>query len=139
MSTAEGSALKLTHTVRTAKAVDQAARDVEASLAKRKFSVLWALDVNRTLADKGLELRGGQFRILEVCSAPRAKEALETNPLVANLLPCKVTVHEREGGTEIGLPLPTALIGLLGDPRLRTLAEEVERAMLEAIEEAAAS
>ncbi len=127
----------MTRAVRTPKALDQAVRDVEAALAKRRFSVLWALDVNETLAGKGLALRDGQFRILEVCSAPRAKEALDTNPLVANFLPCKVTLRTCDGGTEIGLPLPTALIGLLGDARLRPLAEEVERAMLEAIDEAA--
>ena len=129
----------MTHVVKTTKSMEQAARDVEAALGRRRFSVLWALDVNETLAAKGLDLHGGHFRILEVCSAARAKEVLETNPLVSNLLPCKVTLHETAAGTEIGMPLPTALMAALGDPRLQPLAEEVERAMLEAIDEAARS
>jgi uncharacterized protein (DUF302 family) len=127
----------MTHTVTTTKPMEHAARDVEAALAKRRFSVLWTLDVNETLAAKGFDLQAGRVRILEVCSAPRAKEALETNPLVANFLPCKVTLRDSGAGTEIGLPLPTALMALVGDDRLRPLAEEVERAMIDAAEEAA--
>lgn len=124
------------YTVATHKPVDQAAQDVEAALATRKFSVLWALDVNDKLREKGLDLRG-RFRILEVCSAPRAKEALEGNPLVTYFLPCKVVVYERDGHTEIGLPRPTALMAMLGDDRLQPLAEEVERVLVEAVQEAA--
>ncbi len=124
------------YTVSTGKSVDQAARDVEAALAKRRFSVLWALDVNDKLREKGLDLHG-RFRILEVCSAPRAKEALESNPLVSYFLPCKVVVYERDGRTEIGVPLPSALIGLLGDHALQPLAEEVEKTLVTAAEEAA--
>lgn len=124
------------YTVSTGKSVDQAARDVEAALAKRRFSVLWALDVNDKLREKGLDLHG-RFRILEVCSAPRAKEALESNPLVSYFLPCKVVVYERDGRTEIGVPLPSALIGLLGDHALQPLADEVEKTLVTAAEEAA--
>jgi uncharacterized protein (DUF302 family) len=124
------------YTLTTAKSVDQAAQDVEAALAKRKFSVLWALDVNEKLREKGLELRG-RFRILEVCSAPRAKEALEGNPLVAYFLPCKVVVYERDGRTEIGLPRPSALMAMIGDESLAPLAAEVEGTMIEAAREAA--
>ena len=126
----------LRHTVSTDKSVDRAARDVEAALAERKFSVLWQLDVNAKLQEKGLDLRG-DFRILEVCSAPRAKAAIEANPLAAYLLPCKVVVYERDGRTEIGVPRPTALIGLLGDESLQPLADEVEAVLVEAVEAAA--
>jgi len=122
--------------VHTKKGVDEAAQAVDAALAARKFSVLWALDVNDKLREKGLSLNG-QFRILEVCSAPRAKQALETNPFVGYFLPCKVVVHESEGGAEIGFPRPTALIGLVGDARLGDLAQEVEQVLVEAVREAA--
>lgn len=127
---------EMIYAVPTGKSVDQAARDVESALAQRKFSVLWSLDVNDKLREKGLDLQR-RFRILEVCSAPRAKEALETNPLVTFFLPCKVVVYERDGHTEIGLPRPTGLIGLVGDERLQPLAHEVERTLVEAVEQAA--
>lgn len=122
--------------VSTDKSVDAAAEAVSAALAARGFGVLWQMDVNAKLREKGLGLQG-QFRILEVCSPPRAKEALETNPVVSYFLPCKVVAYEREGHTELGVPRPSALIGLLGDDRLQGLAGEVERVLIEAVQEAA--
>lgn len=122
--------------VSTHRSVDEAARAVEAALAQRSFSVLWALDVNAKLREKGLDV-DGSYRILEVCSAPRAKQALETNADVSCFLPCKVVVTEVGGRTEIALPRPTALIGMLADARLHPLAEEVEAVMVAAVREAA--
>ncbi len=121
----------------TALGVEEAARAVDTALAKRKFSVLWALDINEKLREKGLKLER-EFRILEVCSAPRAKEALESEPEVGYFLPCKVMVYGDGDGTRIGLPRPTALMGMLGgDPKLHALAEEVEGVLVEALREAA--
>jgi uncharacterized protein (DUF302 family) len=124
------------YTVPTTRSLDEAAEAVAAALASRRFSVLWTLDVNEKLQEKGLTLRG-RARILEVCSAPRAKEAIESNPRVAYFLPCKIVVQEREGRIEIGLPRPTVLIGLLGDDGLRGLAEDVEGVLVAAAREAA--
>lgn len=124
------------YTLTSGKSVEQAAQDVTAALAARKFSVLWDLNINDQLQEKGLDL-SGSCRILEVCSAPRAKQALEQNPLVSCFLPCKIVVYERDGHTEIGLPRPTALIGLVGDQRLQGLAEEVEGVLIAAASEAA--
>ncbi len=123
--------------VPTEKSVQDAVKAVDAALAKRKFSVLWALDVNEKLQEKGLDL-AREFRILEVCSAPRAKQALESDPEVGYFLPCKVMVYRGDGGTRIGLPRPTALMGMLGDdPKLAALAQEVEGVLVEALREAA--
>ena len=124
-------------TVETQKSVDAAAEAVGVALAERGFSVLWELDVNDTLNKKGLSL-GARVRILEVCSAPRAKRALETNPIVSYFLPCKVVAYERDGHTEIGLPRPSTFMGMLGDARLNDLADEVERLLIEAVKAAAA-
>ncbi len=115
--------------------LEQALTRLTETLGAHGFGVLWDLDVNATLQKKGLDLHN-RFHILEVCSAPRAKEALEQNPLTAYFLPCKVTVYQADGQTRIGLPRPTALIGLVGDDSLRALAEEVEGVLVSAIGEA---
>jgi len=121
--------------VGTNKSVDEAVAAIETALVARKFGVLWQLDVNKTLEGKGLSL-AHEVRILEVCSAPRAKEAIETNPDVAAFLPCKIVVKKVGGETTIAMPRPEALINLLGDERLAGLAREVEATLLEAIAEA---
>jgi uncharacterized protein (DUF302 family) len=122
--------------VTTDQPVEQAVAAVGEALGKRRFSVLWDLDVNAKLAEKGLDL-AVPYRILEVCSAPRAKQALETNASVGYFLPCKVVVYREGGRTHIGLPRPEALIALVGDARLADLATEVERVLIEAIDEVA--
>lgn len=119
----------------TAKGIDEAVASIEAAMAGRKFSILWQLDVNKTLESKGLSL-AHEVRILEVCSAPKAKHALETDPTIAYFLPCKIVVMKVDGKTTIGLARPTALMGIMGDERFDGLAREVEAELLAIIEAA---
>lgn len=124
------------YTRETSKAVQEAVAAVEQGLAARKFAVLWHLDVRETLKAKGVE-GGPVFHILEVCSAPRAKEALDANLEVGYFLPCKMVVYERDGRTCIGLLRPTTLMNMLGEPALKGLAEEVDAVLREVVDEAA--
>ncbi|HVB10417.1 MAG TPA: DUF302 domain-containing protein [Bacillota bacterium] len=128
----------LRYEVTTDRSVPETVARVTEALGRRRFSVLWELDVNAKLEEKGLTL-GLPYRILEVCSAPRAKEALETNPAVGYFLPCKVVVYAEGGRTHIGLPRPQALIEMVGDPRLQGLAAEVEATLIAAVDEASAA
>lgn len=127
----------LMYQVSTVKSVDDAVKSVAEALARHQFGVLWDLDINTKLTEKGLEPEP-PFRILEVCSAPRAKQALSTNQMVGYLLPCKVLVYQdRESGqTQIGYAKPDALMGLVGDSRLNELAREVDQLLRQAVEEA---
>lgn len=131
-----GVRVEFAYEVRTEKSVDEAVAAVQAHLTEKKFSVLWELNVNETLKSKGFDL-AHEVRILEVCSAPKAKGALETNPMVAYFLPCKIVVKRVEGQTTIGLTRPSALMGLMGDARFDDLARQVE-ADLSAVVDAAA-
>ncbi len=128
--------MEFAYEVRTGKSVDEAVAAVQEKLGEKQFSVLWELNVNQTLKSKGFDL-AHEVRILEVCSAPKAKGALETNPMVAYFLPCKIVVKRVEGQTTIGLTRPAALMGLMGDERFDDLAKQVE-ADLSAIVDAAA-
>ncbi len=119
--------------VTTSKTPSEVIRALEEALAARKFSVLWHMKVNEKLEEKGLSLEP-EVHILEVCSAPKAKHAIETNPDVTYFLPCKVVVRGENGQTTIGLPRPTKLMGILGDERLKGLAEEVEQTLVEAVQ-----
>ncbi|NMP21919.1 DUF302 domain-containing protein [Sulfobacillus harzensis] len=129
---------ELMYQVPTKKSVDEAVQAVGHSLKNHQFGVLWDLDINEKLTEKGLEPEPS-FRILEVCSAPRAKKALSTNQTVGYFLPCKVLVYQdRESGeTRIGYAKPDALMGLLGDNRLNELAIEVDQLLKQAVDEAA--
>lgn len=127
------------YAVSTRKPVAQAIEELSDALGQRQFGVLWDLDINQKLVEKGLEPEP-PFHILEVCSAPRAKHALSNNQEVGYFLPCKIVVYEdrASGGTTIGFPKPDALMGLLRDPSLESLAEEVNSIMKAALDEVAA-
>jgi uncharacterized protein (DUF302 family) len=122
----------------TDKSVEAALAAVEEALAKRQFGVLWHLDINQKLVEKGLP-PAAPFHVLEVCSAPRAREALTTNQQVGYFLPCKVVVYQEEktGRTHIGLQRPRLMVDLLNDPALVPLADEVESLLSAAVAEAA--
>jgi uncharacterized protein (DUF302 family) len=123
----------------TTKSVDEAIRAVEAALKTRQFAVLWHLDINEKLVEKGLD-PAPPFHVLEVCSAPRAKQALSTNQRVGYFLPCKIVVFTdaATGTTQIGFQRPHLMTDLLGDPALKPLADEVDGVLAAAVSEAAA-
>ena len=123
--------------VSTRESVEEAIQSVTERLQAHQFGVLWHLDINEKLEEKGVE-PGLPFHILEVCSAPRAKQALTTNQRVGYFLPCKIVVYtdDQTHGTVIGLQRPRLMTELLGDPALEPLANEVELLLTTAIQEA---
>ncbi len=106
--------------------------EVDAALAAEGFGVLARIDVAATLAAKlGVDRPG--LKILEVCSPPFAHQALEFDPSVALLLPCKIVLEELDDQrTRVVIADPREVLaaGDRGDdPRLRSLAGEVAEAL----------
>ncbi|WP_252503997.1 DUF302 domain-containing protein [Sporosarcina sp. Marseille-Q4943] len=122
------------YTVETSKSIDEAISSIEQNLKENKFGVLWQLDLTGTLQKKGVHSYTTPYRILEVCNPVEAARVLSYNPLVGYFLPCKITVYESEGMTKIGLPKPTAMIGLLNDPELKSIAKDIEDVLINVLE-----
>src|SRR5690554_3560123 len=110
------------YTVTTDKSVDDTVITLEQKLKEHKFGILWQLDLPAKLKEKGVDSYSNPYRILEVCNPMVAADILNRNELIGYFLPCKITVFESEGKTKIGLPKPTALIGMLDDDHLKTIA-----------------
>lgn len=121
--------------VKTTKSFQTAIDAVTNSLKEREFGVLYQVNFKEKIESKGLEF-SLDFEVLEVCNPGQAKEVLEKQIEVGYFLPCKVVVYEKENEVYIGLLKPTVLIGLLEDERLKTIAEEVENTLKEAIQAA---
>lgn len=119
-------------TVSTHKSIPEAIASIEDELKPRKFAVLWHLDMQEKLKEKGVE-GGAEFHVLEVCSAPRAKEAMDADLYVGYFLPCKIVVFRESDSTRIGLLRPTILMDFFDDERLHRLAEEVEATLTEVV------
>ncbi|MCY9694211.1 DUF302 domain-containing protein [Paenibacillus alginolyticus] len=121
------------YTVETKKSPEQAIADLQESLKEEKFGVLWQLDMKEKLNEKGVEF-DQTYHILEVCNPVEAKRVLSENALVGYFLPCKIAVYEEDGTTKIGMPKPTALIGLVENEQLMALARDIENRLVTCVD-----
>ena len=96
------------------------------ALAAEGFGVLTEIDVQATLKKKlGVERK--PYLILGACNPTLAHKALETEPPIGVFLPCNVDVFEGDdGAVYVQTPKPTMMFGLVGNPDVRPIAEEVD-------------
>ncbi|MGG1552320.1 DUF302 domain-containing protein [Paenibacillus ferrarius] len=121
------------YTVETNQSIEEAIASLENNLKEEKFGVLWHLDMQEKLREKGVDF-DQRYHILEVCNPVEAKRVLSENAIVGYFLPCKITVYEDQGKTKIGLPKPTALIGMVDSGALQGIAEDVEKRLVSCID-----
>jgi uncharacterized protein (DUF302 family) len=108
------------------------------ALKARQFGVLHVHDLKVTLNGKGVPFTP-ECRVLEVCNPAQAAKVLEADIDLNMALPCRVSVYQRNGRTQIGMLSPVAMIGQLSEsPALHAVAAEVEGVLVDAIREAAA-
>jgi uncharacterized protein (DUF302 family) len=110
---------------------ESALEKVAAALKDEGFGVLTKIDVKETLKQKlGEEFR--PYVILGACNPPLAHRALSNVPEVGIMLPCNVTVEEKETGILISLANPEAMM-MMGDlaenAALREVAAEARTRM----------
>ncbi|CAM3790885.1 DUF302 domain-containing protein [Marinicrinis lubricantis] len=124
------------YTVDTEKSVEEAIAALEQTLKEEKFGVLWQFSIQDKLNEKGIEFNQ-KYKILEVCNPVEAKRVLSENYLAGYFLPCKIAVYEHEGQTKIGLPKPSALIGMVENESfegLKGIAQDVEKRLIACID-----
>jgi uncharacterized protein (DUF302 family) len=104
--------------------LDAALNRVTQALKAEGFGVLTEIDVKETLKKKiGVEFR--PYRILGACNPALAYRALSVEPEVGLLLPCNVTVAQGEdGGVDVALVDPLAMLSFAGNPALEPIALE---------------
>ncbi|WP_310551100.1 DUF302 domain-containing protein [Paenibacillus glufosinatiresistens] len=122
------------YTVETAKSPEQAIKDLTERLKEDQFGVLWQLDMKDKLHEKGIDLDIA-YHILEVCNPVEAKKVLSEDTLVGYFLPCKIAVYEENGTTKIGMPKPSALIGLVQNDPLMAIASDIESRLAACIDQ----
>ncbi|MEW6313189.1 MAG: DUF302 domain-containing protein [Pseudomonadota bacterium] len=106
--------------------VDQAIERVTKALSAEGFGVLTRIDMHSKIKEKtGKDII--PTVILGACNPMLAYEAYTANSDVASLLPCNATVREvAPGRISIELVKPTAMMQILGDASLTTLAGEAD-------------
>lgn len=127
--------MELIYQVKTDKSFDDAVMSLKEACASVGFGTLWQLNFKDKLHEKGLAF-DDNFMILEVCNPVKAQKVLLENREAGFFLPCKVAVYEKGGEVFMGMPKPTELMAMLGSEALKSAADEVESALIEAIDNA---
>jgi uncharacterized protein (DUF302 family) len=95
-------------------------------LKKEGFGILTEIDVRETLKKK-LDVNFQKYKILGACNPPFAYEALQAENKIGVLLPCNVIVQELpDGKVEVAAIDPVQSMQVVGNPRLKVVAEQVQ-------------
>jgi uncharacterized protein (DUF302 family) len=106
---------------------EQALAKTVDALKAEGFGVLSDIDVQRAMKEKlGADLR--PYRILGACNPPLAHQALQAEPDIGLLLPCNVIVREdAPDSVVVGFLDPQTMVGLVGRPEIKAVADEAEQ------------
>lgn len=126
--------MELDYSKTTDKKFDDVVADVERSTADKGFRVLHIHDVQATLKEKGFEL--DSFKIVEICNAKFAHQAIGINEKVALFMPCKINVYTKGGNTIVSAARPRMISEFLKEPALVKLADEVDEVVRSIVDNA---
>jgi uncharacterized protein (DUF302 family) len=105
---------------------EEAIPRVKEALKAEGFGVLTEIDVRRTMHEKlGAEME--PYIILGACNPPLAHRALEQELDIGLLLPCNVVVRAEGKGSRVEVADPQAMLGIVGNEELNTVADEAKR------------
>lgn len=123
--------------VETSKSVEQAATDLQAAVLRHKFGVMHVNNLQEALKKKGVNFPNA-CQIIEICNPQNAKDVMTEDMDLNMALPCRVSVYSENGKTKIGMIRPTFMLKALStSPKLVQIAEKVEVAIIDMIDDAA--
>ncbi len=117
------------YTLTSDKPFDTVVANLERLVPEKQFRVLHIHDVKATLEEKGFHR--DPLKIVEVCNAGFANQALQKNIDVALFMPCKFTVYVMDGKTHVTLGRPMMISQLMPGSGLDELAKAVETTLKE--------
>jgi uncharacterized protein (DUF302 family) len=120
----------------TALSFAEAVEKTKAELAKEGFGILTEIDVKATLKQK-LNAEHENYMILGACNPPFAHQALQAEKEIGLFMPCNVIVYDMGADTFVSAILPSAAMGMLGNPALSDIVAQAEvklKKVIDAIE-----
>ena len=110
--------------IKLAMPYEQAVEAAVEALKNEGFGVLTEIDVKATLKKK-LDADFRKYIILGACNPSLAYNALSAELEIGLLLPCNVIVYEDGDGSVVSAISPVAAMGVVNNPDLETIAEQV--------------
>ena len=98
----------------------------KAVLKEQGFGLITEIDMDVKLKEKLPDVDMKPYKILGVCNPAFALKTLEIEENIGVFLPCKAIVKDiGNGEIEVVIVDPAALMGMLNNPELNTIANEV--------------
>jgi len=113
---------------------EQAIVATTAALKTEGFGILSDIDMQKAMKEKlGQDM--APYRILGACNPPLAHQAVTAVPDIGLLLPCNVIVREEAPGrVVVGFLDPQIMVGLVGKPEVKAVADAAEQRLRRACE-----
>ena len=113
---------------------DEAIDKITMALKDVGFGILTEIDMKTTLKNK-LDVDRRPYKILGACNPKFANAALGIEEKIGILLPCNVTVMEREDGkVDVSIMDPAVAMSIVENPDLEHLAADVNEKLKSALE-----
>ena len=112
---------------------EEAVERVTEELKKEGFGILTSIDLRQKFREM-LNIDFGKYTILGACNPPFAYKSLQAEENIGLMLPCNAIVYEKGGKTVVGIIRPSAAMGMIDNPALKDIAEQVESKLLKVIE-----
>ncbi|UCE25224.1 MAG: DUF302 domain-containing protein [Candidatus Zixiibacteriota bacterium] len=122
----------LAYRLESDKPFDTVVASLEKEAVGNQFRVLHVHDVKATLEEKGFERE--PLKIVEVCNAGFAYQALQKDLHAALFMPCRFVVHTEGDKTVVTLARPAAIAEMLPGSGLDQLAADVESTLKKVME-----
>lgn len=113
---------------------EDALQKTKAALAVQGFGVLTEINVKDTLKSK-LNVDYNEYVIIGACNPKKAYAAMQTEKEIGLLLPCNVIVYNEGEGVVVSAISPTVAMGIIENPELLKIANDVEDLLEKVIEE----
>ena len=120
------------YTVTTVRSFEDAVAMVEQETKKAGFRVLYIHDVTKTLAEKKFQME--PFKIIEICNAKNAYNALQADIKIGLCLPCKINIYQKDGKTYISGMRPIVPSQFFPKADLGNLPAEVDKIIRDIID-----
>ena len=103
-------------------------------LQKEGFGIVTQFDVNKALKEK-LDVDFRPYRIMGACNPTFALKSIEAEDKIGTILPCNVMLQEVEGGTEIAIINPIAMVSGIDNDAMKSIAEQINEKMHRVIDQ----
>ena len=120
----------------TKKTVSETAAALQVAVQANHFGVMQVHNLKETMTKKGVEFVP-ECLIFEVCQPEQAKKILDQNMSVSTALPCRISIYEEGGKTNLATLKPTVLLAMFNLPQLEGVAQEVEDTIVKIMNAAA--